>query len=74
MYTISSAKRGSQKIEFRPVKEEKQEDVVLVGVPESEPVEQIREKPGIAVGSSDSLSLLASAVPFLSFHELRHLI
>ncbi|XP_060131730.1 protein 4.1 isoform X8 [Zootoca vivipara] len=43
--SLDGAKRGSQKIEFRPVEEEKQEDVVLVGVPESEPVEQIREKP-----------------------------
>ncbi|XP_033013836.1 protein 4.1 isoform X3 [Lacerta agilis] len=43
--SLDGAKRGSQKIEFRPVEEEKQEDVVFVGVPESEPVEQIREKP-----------------------------
>uniref|UniRef100_A0A670INY8 Protein 4.1 n=1 Tax=Podarcis muralis TaxID=64176 RepID=A0A670INY8_PODMU len=43
--SLDGAKRGSQKIEFKPVEEEKQEDVVLVGVPESEPVEQIREKP-----------------------------
>nr|XP_034975122.1 protein 4.1 isoform X34 [Zootoca vivipara] len=47
--SLDGAKRGSQKIEFRPVEEEKQEDVVLVGVPESEPVEQIREKPAIHV-------------------------
>ncbi|XP_066494621.1 protein 4.1 isoform X5 [Tiliqua scincoides] len=43
--SLDGAKRTSQKIEFRPVEEEKQEDVVLVGVPESEPVEQFREKP-----------------------------
>lgn len=75
MCKISSAKHTSQKIEFIPVKEEKQEDVVCVGVPESEPVEQIREKPGIAMDSSDSLypSLLLSvslcsafSVPFMS--------
>ncbi|XP_044290652.1 protein 4.1 isoform X18 [Varanus komodoensis] len=43
--SLDGAKRGSQKIEFRPVEEEKHEDVVLVGVPESEPVEQFQEKP-----------------------------
>ncbi|XP_061452180.1 protein 4.1 isoform X6 [Rhineura floridana] len=43
--SLDGAKRGSQKIEFRPVEEEKQEDMVLVGVPETEPVEQMREKP-----------------------------
>lgn len=72
MCKISSAKRTSQKIEFRPVEEEKQEDVVLVGVPESEPVEQFREKPGIAVGGSDSLSLSLRCL-FYPFHELRPL-
>ncbi|KAJ7304233.1 hypothetical protein JRQ81_011770 [Phrynocephalus forsythii] len=43
--SLDGAKRGSQKIEFRPVEEEKQEHVVLVEVPESEPVEQFQEKP-----------------------------
>lgn len=73
MCKISSAKRGSQKIQFKLVEEEKQEDVVLVGVPESEPMEQFQEKPGIAVGSTDSLSVPVSALLFLSFCELRHL-
>ncbi|XP_054854991.1 protein 4.1 isoform X2 [Eublepharis macularius] len=43
--SLDGAKRTSQKIEFIPVEEEKQEDVVFVGVPKSEPVEQFREKP-----------------------------
>ncbi|XP_077193298.1 protein 4.1 isoform X1 [Paroedura picta] len=43
--SLDGAKRTSQKIEFIPVEEEKQEDMVFVGVPESEPVEQIQEKP-----------------------------
>ncbi|XP_061452191.1 protein 4.1 isoform X16 [Rhineura floridana] len=50
--SLDGAKRGSQKIEFRPVEEEKQEDMVLVGVPETEPVEQMREKP-VAVVTPD---------------------
>lgn len=81
MCTISSAKHTSQKIEFIPVEEEKQEDVVCVGVPESEPVEQIREKPGIAVGSSDSLCpllllsiSLCSAFSVLSSAEISYLV
>lgn len=55
IYTISLAKRTSQKIEYKPVEEE--EDMVFVGVPESEPVDHFRETPGISVDSSDSLSL-----------------
>ncbi|XP_070805572.1 protein 4.1 isoform X6 [Pituophis catenifer annectens] len=47
--SLDGAKRGSQKIQFKLVEEEKQEDVVLVGVPESEPVEQFQEKPAMHV-------------------------
>uniref|UniRef100_A0A8C5SCR5 Protein 4.1 n=1 Tax=Laticauda laticaudata TaxID=8630 RepID=A0A8C5SCR5_LATLA len=47
--SLDGAKRGSQKIQFKLVEEEKQEDVVLVGVPESEPMEQFQEKPAIHV-------------------------
>ncbi|KAM3829733.1 protein 4.1 isoform 2-T2 [Vipera latastei] len=47
--SLDGAKRGSQKIQFKLVEEEKQEDVLLVGVPESEPVEQFQEKPAIHV-------------------------
>uniref|UniRef100_A0ACB8FSV5 Uncharacterized protein n=1 Tax=Sphaerodactylus townsendi TaxID=933632 RepID=A0ACB8FSV5_9SAUR len=46
--SLDGAKRTSQKIEFIPVEEEKQEDVVCVGVPDSQPVEQFREKPARA--------------------------
>nr|XP_056701733.1 protein 4.1 [Euleptes europaea] len=46
--SLDGAKRTSQKIEFIPVEEQKQEDVVCVGVPESEPVEQFQEKPAKA--------------------------
>lgn len=49
MCPISSAKRATQKVEFRAIEEEKQEEVVVVEVPEPKPVDQIREKPGIAV-------------------------
>uniref|UniRef100_A0A8D0BDC1 Protein 4.1 n=1 Tax=Salvator merianae TaxID=96440 RepID=A0A8D0BDC1_SALMN len=47
--SLDGAKRDSQKIEFRPIEEEKQEKVVVVVVPESEPVEQFREKPAVHV-------------------------
>ncbi|XP_019403214.1 PREDICTED: protein 4.1 isoform X3 [Crocodylus porosus] len=43
--SLDGAKRTTQKIEFRPVEEEKQEEVVMVEVPESKPVEQFQEKP-----------------------------
>lgn len=46
---VSSAKRATQKVEFRAIEEEKQEEVVVVEVPEPKPADQIREKPGIAV-------------------------
>lgn len=49
MCPVSSAKRATQKVEFRAVEEEKQEKVVVVEVPEPKPADQIREKPGIAV-------------------------
>ncbi|XP_053122877.1 protein 4.1 isoform X4 [Hemicordylus capensis] len=42
--SLDGAKQTYQ-IEVRPVEEEKQEEMVLVGVPESEPVEHFREKP-----------------------------
>ncbi|XP_076213686.1 protein 4.1 isoform X14 [Aptenodytes patagonicus] len=48
MCPVSSAKRVTQKVEFRAVKEEKQE-VVVVEVPEPKPADQIREKPAVAV-------------------------
>nr|XP_034975105.1 protein 4.1 isoform X18 [Zootoca vivipara] len=65
--SLDGAKRGSQKIEFRPVEEEKQEDVVLVGVPESEPVEQIREKP-VAVVTPDRSPRPTSAPAIAQSH------
>nr|XP_009930611.1 PREDICTED: LOW QUALITY PROTEIN: protein 4.1 [Opisthocomus hoazin] len=45
MCPVSSAKRATQKVEFRAVEEEKQEEVVVVEVPEPKPADQIREKP-----------------------------
>ncbi|XP_061870641.1 protein 4.1 isoform X4 [Colius striatus] len=42
--SLDGAKRATQKVEFRDVKEEKQEEVV-VEVPEPKPVDQIQEKP-----------------------------
>ncbi|XP_038233745.1 protein 4.1 isoform X19 [Dermochelys coriacea] len=50
--SLDGAKYTSQKIEVRPILEEKQEDVVMVEIPESKPVEQFREKP-VAVATPD---------------------
>ncbi|XP_048681562.1 protein 4.1 isoform X21 [Caretta caretta] len=50
--SLDGAKHTSQKIEVRPILEEKQEDVVMVEIPESKPVEQFREKP-VAVITPD---------------------
>uniref|UniRef100_A0A452J5Q0 Protein 4.1 n=1 Tax=Gopherus agassizii TaxID=38772 RepID=A0A452J5Q0_9SAUR len=47
--SLDGAKHASQKIEVRPILEEKQEDVVMVEIPESKPVEQFGEKPVIHV-------------------------
>ncbi|KAM6108732.1 protein 4.1 isoform 11-T14 [Pterocles gutturalis] len=47
--SLDGAKRAPQKVEFRAVEEEKQEEVVVVEVPEPKPVDQIREKPAVAV-------------------------
>ncbi|XP_039367905.1 protein 4.1 isoform X10 [Mauremys reevesii] len=50
--SLDGAKHASQKIEVRPILEEKQEDVVMVEIPESKPVEQFGEKP-VAVVTPD---------------------
>uniref|UniRef100_A0A8C3SAK3 Protein 4.1 n=1 Tax=Chelydra serpentina TaxID=8475 RepID=A0A8C3SAK3_CHESE len=50
--SLDGAKHTSQKIEVRPILEEKQEDVVMVEIPESKPVEQFGEKP-VAVVTPD---------------------
>ncbi|XP_071624017.1 protein 4.1 isoform X36 [Heliangelus exortis] len=47
--SLDGAKRATQKVEFRALEEEKQEEVVVVEVPEPKPVDQIREKPAVAV-------------------------
>ncbi|KAM6116103.1 protein 4.1 isoform 8-T11 [Phoenicopterus ruber ruber] len=47
--SLDGAKRATQKVEFRAVEEEKQEEVVVVEVPEPKPADQIREKPAVAV-------------------------
>ncbi|XP_065600561.1 protein 4.1 isoform X13 [Cyrtonyx montezumae] len=47
--SLDGAKRATQKVEFRAVEEEKQEEVVVVEVPEPKPVDQSREKPAVAV-------------------------
>ncbi|XP_044853430.1 protein 4.1 isoform X8 [Mauremys mutica] len=51
--SLDGAKHASQKIEVRPILEEKQEDVVMVEIPESKPVEQFGEKPAVAVVTPD---------------------
>ncbi|XP_041256010.1 protein 4.1 isoform X27 [Onychostruthus taczanowskii] len=47
--SLDGAKRATQKVEFRTIEEEKQKEVVLIEVPEPKPVDQIREKPAVAV-------------------------
>ncbi|XP_042296080.1 protein 4.1 isoform X3 [Sceloporus undulatus] len=66
--SLDGAKRGSQKIEFKLVEEEKQEHVVLVGVPESEPVEQFQEKPAVAVVTPDRSPRPTSAPAIAQSH------
>ncbi|XP_070805589.1 protein 4.1 isoform X22 [Pituophis catenifer annectens] len=66
--SLDGAKRGSQKIQFKLVEEEKQEDVVLVGVPESEPVEQFQEKPAVAVVTPDRSPRPTSAPAIAQSH------
>ncbi|XP_050788440.1 protein 4.1 isoform X12 [Gopherus flavomarginatus] len=51
--SLDGAKHASQKIEVRPILEEKQEDVVMVEIPESKPVEQFGEKPAVTVVTPD---------------------
>ncbi|XP_077193311.1 protein 4.1 isoform X12 [Paroedura picta] len=67
--SLDGAKRTSQKIEFIPVEEEKQEDMVFVGVPESEPVEQIQEKP-VAVVTPDRSTRPTSAPAIAQSHVI----
>ncbi|KAM9268097.1 protein 4.1 isoform 16-T18 [Morus bassanus] len=43
--SLDGAKRATQKVEFRALEEEKQEEVVAVEVPEPKPTDQIQEKP-----------------------------
>ncbi|XP_065506533.1 protein 4.1 isoform X7 [Caloenas nicobarica] len=47
--SLDGAKRATQKVEFRAIEEEKQEEVVVVEVPEPKAADQIREKPAVAV-------------------------
>ncbi|POI33446.1 hypothetical protein CIB84_002802 [Bambusicola thoracicus] len=64
------AKRATQKVEFRAVEEEKQEEVVVVEVPEPKPVDQFREKPGIAVVATTLCSAFAILSPLRCLHML----
>uniref|UniRef100_A0A8C8RBN0 Protein 4.1 n=1 Tax=Pelusios castaneus TaxID=367368 RepID=A0A8C8RBN0_9SAUR len=47
--SLDGAEHTSQKIEVRPIVEEKQEDVVMVEIPESKAVEQFQETPVVVV-------------------------
>ncbi|XP_033925224.1 protein 4.1 isoform X6 [Melopsittacus undulatus] len=47
--SLDGAKRATQKAEFSAIEEEKQEEVVVVEVPEPKPVDQIREKPAAVI-------------------------
>ncbi|XP_064897360.1 protein 4.1 isoform X22 [Columba livia] len=47
--SLDGAKRATQKVEFRAIEEEKQEEVLVVEVPEPKPADLIREKPAVAV-------------------------
>ncbi|XP_019403227.1 PREDICTED: protein 4.1 isoform X15 [Crocodylus porosus] len=66
--SLDGAKRTTQKIEFRPVEEEKQEEVVMVEVPESKPVEQFQEKPAAAVITPDRSPRPTSAPAIAQSH------
>ncbi|XP_019344091.1 protein 4.1 isoform X2 [Alligator mississippiensis] len=66
--SLDGAKRTTQKIEFRPVEEEKQEEVVMVEVPESKPVEQFQEKPAVAVITPDRSPRPTSAPAIAQSH------
>ncbi|KAH0631253.1 hypothetical protein JD844_005514, partial [Phrynosoma platyrhinos] len=66
--SLDGAKRGSQKIEFKLVEEEKQEHVVLFGVSESEPMEQFQEKPAVAVVTPDRSPRPTSAPAIAQSH------
>ncbi|XP_053122888.1 protein 4.1 isoform X13 [Hemicordylus capensis] len=66
--SLDGAKQTYQ-IEVRPVEEEKQEEMVLVGVPESEPVEHFREKP-VAVVTPDRSPRPTSAPAIAQSHAI----
>ncbi|XP_062450226.1 protein 4.1 isoform X27 [Rhea pennata] len=57
--SLDGAKRATQKVEFRAVEEEKQEEVVVVEVPESKPVDQSQEKPAKHILESFELKPIA---------------
>uniref|UniRef100_A0A803YL68 Protein 4.1 n=2 Tax=Meleagris gallopavo TaxID=9103 RepID=A0A803YL68_MELGA len=57
--SLDGAKRATQKVEFRAVEEEKQEEVVVVEVPEPKPVDQFREKPAKHVLESFEMKPIA---------------
>ncbi|XP_053122899.1 protein 4.1 isoform X24 [Hemicordylus capensis] len=67
--SLDGAKQTYQ-IEVRPVEEEKQEEMVLVGVPESEPVEHFREKPAVAVVTPDRSPRPTSAPAIAQSHAI----
>ncbi|XP_031450810.1 protein 4.1 isoform X7 [Phasianus colchicus] len=54
--SLDGAKRATQKVEFRAVEEEKQEEVVVVEVPEPKPVDQFREKPATHASGTVEIS------------------
>ncbi|XP_054026674.1 protein 4.1 isoform X5 [Dryobates pubescens] len=47
--SLDGAKCATQRVEFRAIEEEKQEKVVVVEVPEPKPMDEIREKPAVAM-------------------------
>uniref|UniRef100_A0A8D0H0M8 Protein 4.1 n=1 Tax=Sphenodon punctatus TaxID=8508 RepID=A0A8D0H0M8_SPHPU len=67
--SLDGAKHTSQKIEFIPIEEEeKQEDVVMVEVPDSKPVEHFQEKPAVAVVTPDRSPRPTSAPAIAQSH------
>ncbi|KAM6045287.1 protein 4.1 isoform 16-T19 [Chlamydotis macqueenii] len=66
--SLDGAKRATQKVEFRAVEEEKQEEVVVVEVPEPKPADQIREKPAVAVITPERSSRPTSAPAIAQSH------
>ncbi|XP_068015050.1 protein 4.1 isoform X12 [Melanerpes formicivorus] len=66
--SLDGAKCATQRVEFRAVEEEKQEKVVVVEVPEPKPMDEIREKPAVAMISPERSPRPTSAPAIAQSH------